>query len=107
MKSKVQFILSMVIFGAIGLVVRFIDLSSSERALLSSFIGCLFLTCILFMMKKKIVWHLVKSNALILVFSAIALGGNWVFLYKSYDYTTIANATLCTSNGYVTFSLDT
>jgi hypothetical protein len=75
MKSKVQFILSMVIFGAIGLVVRFIDLSSSERALLSSFIGCLFLTCILFMMKKKIVWHLVKSNALILVFSAIALGG--------------------------------
>jgi drug/metabolite transporter (DMT)-like permease len=94
MKSKVQFILSMVIFGAIGLVVRFIDLSSSERALLSSFIGCLFLTCILFMMKKKIVWHLVKSNALILVFSAIALGGNWVFLYKSYDYTTIANATL-------------
>lgn len=94
MKSKIQFILSMVIFGTIGLVVRYIDLSASERALLSSFIGCLFLILIFFIMKKKISWNLVKSNALILLLSAIALGGNWIFLYQSYDHTTIANATL-------------
>ncbi|MFJ8260329.1 DMT family transporter [Rummeliibacillus sp. NPDC094406] len=94
MKSKIQFILSMVIFGTIGIVVRYIDLSSSERALLCSIIGCLFLTLIFFVMKKKISWNLVKSNALILFLSGIALGGNWVFLYQSYDYTTIANATL-------------
>lgn len=94
MKSKIQFILSMVIFGTIGLVVRYIDLSSSERALFSSFIGCLFLMVILLSMKKKIVWQSVKSNAAILFFSGIALGGNWVFLYQSFDYTTIANATL-------------
>ena len=94
MKSKIQFILSMVIFGTIGLVVRYIDLSSSERALLSSFIGCLFLTLVFFIMKKRISWNLVKSNALILLLSGIALGGNWVFLYESYDHTTIANATL-------------
>ncbi|WP_028390081.1 DMT family transporter [Bacillus cihuensis] len=94
MKSKIQFILSMVIFGTIGLVVRYIDLSSSERALLSSFIGCLFLTLIFYIMKKKISWNLVISNALILLLSGIALGGNWVFLYQSYDLTTISNATL-------------
>lgn len=94
MKSKIQFLLSMVIFGTIGLVVRYIDLSSSERALLSSFIGCLFLTLIFFVMKRKISWDLVKSNALILLFSGFALGGNWIFLYQSYDHTTIANATL-------------
>lgn len=29
MKSKIQFILSIIIFGTIGLVVRYIDLSSS------------------------------------------------------------------------------
>ncbi|MDQ0970345.1 drug/metabolite transporter (DMT)-like permease [Neobacillus niacini] len=84
----------MIIFGTIGLVVRYIDLSSSERALLSSFIGCIFLTLILFIMKKKLSWNLVKSNALFLFLSSIALGGNWIFLYKSYDHTTIANATL-------------
>jgi RarD protein len=94
MKSKLQFILSMIIFGTIGLVVRHIDLSSSERALLSSFIGCLFLLLIFFMIKKKISWNLVKSNALFLILSGIALGGNWIFLYQSYDHTTIANATL-------------
>jgi RarD protein len=94
MKSKIQFILSMIIFSTIGLVVRYIDLSSSERALLSSFIGCLFLLLIFFMLKKKISWNLVKSNALFLILSGIALGGNWIFLYQSYDHTTIANATL-------------
>ncbi len=94
MKSKIQFICSMIIFGTIGLVVRYIELSASERALLSSFIGCLFLTFIFLIMKKKIAWHVVKSNAFILLFSGIALGGNWVFLYQSYDHTTIANATL-------------
>jgi drug/metabolite transporter (DMT)-like permease len=94
MKSKIQFILSMIIFGTIGLVVRYIDLSSSERALLSSCIGCLFLTLILVIMKKKLSWNLVKSNALFLFLSGIVLGGNWIFLYKSYDHTTIANATL-------------
>lgn len=94
MKSNIQFIVSMIIFGTIGLVVRNIDLTSSERALLSSFIGCLFLTVLFFIMKKKFSWHLVKSNASILVFSSIALAGNWIFLYQSYDHTSIANATL-------------
>ncbi|MGM0920831.1 MAG: DMT family transporter [Bacillota bacterium] len=94
MKSKIQFILSMIIFGTIGLVVRYINLSSSERALLSSFIGCLFLMLIFFIIKKKISWNLVKSNTLFLILSGIALGGNWIFLYQSYDHTTIANATL-------------
>jgi RarD protein len=84
----------MIIFGTIGLVVRYINLSSSERALLSSFIGCLFLMLIFFIIKKKISWNLVKSNTLFLILSGIALGGNWIFLYQSYDHTTIANATL-------------
>ncbi|WHY58782.1 DMT family transporter [Peribacillus simplex] len=94
MKSNIQFILSMIIFGTIGLVQRYIDLSSSETALLSSSIGCLFLMFVFFMMKKSISWKLLKTNASILFLSGIALGGNWIFLYQSYDYTTITNATL-------------
>ncbi|MCY8716204.1 EamA family transporter [Bacillus spizizenii] len=94
MKSKIQFILSMIIFGTMGLVVRYIDLSSSETALLSSSIGCLFLMFVFFMMKKTIPWKLVKANAYILFLSGIALGGNWIFLYQAYDHTTLTNATL-------------
>ncbi|MET1178448.1 DMT family transporter [Peribacillus simplex] len=94
MKSNIQFILSMIIFGTIGLVQRYIDLSSSETALLSSSIGCLFLMFVFFMLKKSISWKSVKTNASTLFLSGIALGGNWIFLYQSYDYTTITNATL-------------
>lgn len=46
------------------------------------------------MMKKTIPWKLVKANAYILFLSGIALGGNWIFLYQSYDHTTLTNATL-------------
>jgi len=94
MKSNIQFILSMIIFGTIGLIVRYIDLSSSETALLSSSIGCLFLVFVFFVMKKSIPWKLVKANASVLFLSGIALGGNWLFLYQSYNYTTVTNATL-------------
>lgn len=93
-KYKIQFVLSMIIFGTMGLVVRYIDLSSSETALLSSSIGCLFLIVVLFMRKRTITWKLVKANSCILFFSGIALGGNWMFLYQAYDYTTLTNATL-------------
>ncbi|MEC1071858.1 DMT family transporter [Priestia megaterium] len=94
MKYKIQFVLSMIIFGTIGLIVRYIDLSSSETALLSSSIGCLFLIVVLFMRKRTITWKLVKANGCILFFSGIALGGNWMFLYQAYDHTTLTNATL-------------
>ncbi|MCR8929607.1 DMT family transporter [Priestia megaterium] len=94
MKYKIQFVLSMIIFGTMGLIVRYIDLSSSETALLSSSIGCLFLIVVLFMRKRTITWKLVKANGCILFFSGIALGGNWMFLYQAYDHTTLTNATL-------------
>ncbi len=94
MKSMIPFILSMIIFGTIGFVVRYIDLTASERAFLSSSIGCLFLLLIFKLMKKRMAWNVIKKNLIFLFFSSVALAGNWVFLYGSYDYTTIANATL-------------
>ncbi|MFF2443968.1 DMT family transporter [Priestia megaterium] len=94
MKYKIQFVLSMIIFGTMGLIVRYIDLSSSEIALLSSSIGCLFLMIVFLVRKRTISWKLVRVNACILFFSGIALGGNWMFLYQAYDQTTLTNATL-------------
>lgn len=94
MKSNIQFICSMMIFGTIGLVIRYIDLSSSETAFLSSSIGCLFLTIVYIGGRKRFSWQKLKRHAVILFLSGIALAGNWVFLYQSYDYTTLTNATL-------------
>ncbi|MBE1867298.1 DMT family transporter [Bacillus subtilis] len=94
MKSSIQFILSMIIFGTIGLIVRYIDLSSSETAFLSSSIGFLFLTLVFINKRKSFSWQKIKSCGIFLFLSGIALGGNWIFLYQSYEYTTLTNATL-------------
>src|SRR4051794_22400718 len=94
MKSKFSFLLSMIIFGTIGVFVRYIDLTSSEIALLRGLIGSLFLITVMFIMKKKISWAYVKGNALTLLLSSIALGGNWIFFFQAYKHTTISNAVL-------------
>ncbi|MGG1338180.1 EamA family transporter [Bacillus subtilis] len=94
MKSSIQFILSMIIFGTIGLIVRYIDLSSSETAFLSSSIGFLFLTLVFINKRKSFSWQKIKSCGIFLFLSGIALGGNWIFLYQSYEYTTLTNTTL-------------
>ncbi|MGG0174889.1 DMT family transporter [Gottfriedia acidiceleris] len=94
MKSKIQFLLSMVIFGTIGIFIRYIDLASSEIALLRGLIGSLFLITYMLIGKKKISWTSVKNNAYILLLSSITLGGNWIFLFQAYKYTTVSNAAL-------------
>ncbi|XRG80032.1 DMT family transporter [Rossellomorea sp. GAMAL-10_SWC] len=94
MKSKIQFLLSMAIFGTIGVFIRYIDLDSSEIALLRGLIGSLFLITYMLIGKKKISWASVKNNAYILLLSSITLGGNWIFLFQAYKYTTVSNAAL-------------
>ncbi|GIP31016.1 DMT family transporter [Paenibacillus sp. J2TS4] len=94
MKQKIYFILSMIIFGAVGVFAKYIDLTSSEIALFMSLIGSLFLLIICLCTKYKISWQNMKKNAIALFIASIALSGNWIFLFQSYKETTIANAAL-------------
>ncbi|MGQ3478030.1 DMT family transporter [Paenibacillus sp. TY11] len=94
MKEKMYFVLSMVIFGAVGVFAKYIDLSSIEIALSMSLIGSFLLFVISIITKNKVSWLNVKKNALALLLASIALGGNWIFLFQSYKETTIANAAL-------------
>jgi RarD protein len=84
----------MVIFGTIGVFIRYIDLASSEIALLRGLIGSLFLISYMFIGKKKLSWASIKNNTYILLLSSITLGGNWIFLFQAYKYTTVSNAAL-------------
>lgn len=94
MKEKLYFMLSMIIFGAVGVFAKYIDLSSSKISLFLSLIGAVFLLFILVIRKQKVSWDLVKKNAVILFIAGIALSGNWIFLFQAYKETTIANAAL-------------
>lgn len=94
MKAFLQFIASMVIFGTIGLIIKQIHLNSIEIAMMSSLIGCLFLLTVYSIRRKKLDFIFLMNYKWLIVLSSIALGGNWVFLFQSYQFTSIANATL-------------
>lgn len=94
MKGKLRFIIVMLIFGSIGVFVKNINLPSSEIALLRGVIGSIFLICTSFFSKEQISLKSVKKNIKLLVLSGGAIGFNWIFLFQSYKYTTVSNATL-------------
>ena len=94
MRGQSKLILVMLIFGSIGLFVKNIDLSSSEIALLRGIIGSVFLLGVSLLVKTKVSWEALKGNRLLLILSGATLGFNWIFLFESYRYTTISNATI-------------
>lgn len=94
MSGKMKLITTMLIFGSIGLFVKNIDLGSSEIAFLRGVIGSLFLLAASFLVKHRPSLQALKKNALLLLLSGAAVGFNWIFLFESYRYTTISNATI-------------
>lgn len=94
MGAKLRNITAMLIFGTIGLFVKNIELSSSEIALTRGFIGGATLILATFFFRKKISFEGIKKNLYLLIFSGLAVGLNWIFLFQGYKYTSISNATL-------------
>ena len=94
MSSKFMFSLSMVIFGTIGIFVKFIPLSSGEIALLRAVFAFLLVGGFLLVKKQKISFKNSKKELLLLLLSGAAMGFNWIFLFEAYKYTTVSVATL-------------
>ena len=94
-KSKLCLILAMTIFSTIGIFRRFIPLSSGILAAIRGFVGTIFLLVIFLVKKEKFHLDMIKKNLLLLLLSGCFIGFNWIFLFESYRYTTVATATLC------------
>jgi len=88
-------IVSMVIFGTIGIFRRNIDLSSSAIAMFRGFVGAGFLLLLTALKRQKIGWAAIRRNLLLLLVSGAAMGFNWILLFEAYNYTSVATATLC------------
>ena len=93
--SLIQLICSMLIFGSIGLLVRHISLPSSFIAFVRAFVGVIFLLLFLFIKRNKLSFAAIKHNFVYLFLSGIAIGFNWILLFESYRYTSVAVSTLC------------
>ena len=94
-KAKICYILSMLIFSTIGILRRNILLSSDFISFVRGLLGSICVVLFLFITKKKIDKDGVKSNLILLLTSGICIGLNWVFLFESYNYTSVATGTLC------------
>lgn len=94
-KSKLMLFSAMSIFGTIGIFVRYIPLPSQVIALTRALTGTVFLFAYLKYKHKKIDKLAVYRNIRFLIISGILLGLNWILLFESYRYTTVAVATLC------------
>ena len=94
-KAKLELIASMFIFGTIGIFVRHIPLPSSMIALVRGFVGAFFVLLFVYLKKSKLDKEAIKKNFVMLVLSGAFIGINWILLFESYNYTTVATATLC------------
>ena len=88
-------VLSMCIFGTIGVVRRYIDMPSTLIALLRAVIGTGFLAMVLAIGKKLPNLKEIKRELPLLLLSSVFLGFNWILLFEAYNYTTVTTATLC------------
>lgn len=93
-KSYIALIGSMLIFGTIGIVRRYIPLSSAMVALCRGVLGSVFLLIFVLVRGGKLKLPERKAT-LWLVLTGAVMGLNWMLLFEAYNYTTVAAATMC------------
>lgn len=93
-RAKIEFFLLMCMYGCLGPVVRGISLPTNvivwARAVISA--ATLFLV---FLFTKRKDWRQCRQFFLPMTVSGLFLAVDWIGLFASYRYTTIATATLC------------
>lgn len=91
---RLMLLLSMAIFGTLGLFVRNIPVSSGELALYRAVLAALLLAGFLAVTGQKIPFSEIKKDVPLLLLSGVAMGINWILLFEAYRYTTVSVATL-------------
>lgn len=91
---KLRLLAAASIFGTVGIFVKFCTVPSSFISMTRGLIGA---ACILvaILMKGKVDKESIKRNLVKLVAAGAVMGFNWILLFESYKYVTVAVATLC------------
>ncbi len=93
--AKMSLILSMAIFGTIGIFRKYIPLPSGIVAFTRGVLGVAFLLVFIKIKKIPMDMESIKKHLKRLLLSGMFIGLNWVLLFESYRYTSVAVATLC------------
>lgn len=91
---RLMLVLSMTIFGTLGLFVRNIPVSSAELALYRAILAAVLIGLYLLVTRQKLPFSKIKREVPLLLLSGGAMGINWILLFEAYKYTTVSVATL-------------
>ena len=92
--QRIMLIITMGVFGTIGVFVRYIPVSSGELALYRAILATLLIGAYLIITRQKLPLSHVKREAGVLFLSGAAMGCNWIFLFEAYRHTTVSMATI-------------
>ena len=92
MLAKFVFIITMIMFGSLGALVKQVGMPGATISFFRGAIGVPFILIVMILFRKKIDFKSYKRNWLPLLLSGICIGLNWILLFESYDYTTVSTA---------------
>ncbi len=94
-KSCVMLIVSLFVIGTIGVLRRYIPLSSPALAFFRGAIGAVSLLVFCLLTGKFRGSRPPAKKLALLLLNGVFLSFNWMLLFEAFNYTTIAKATLC------------
>lgn len=92
--NYLKYIISLIIFGSVGIFVKNINLSSTHIVFFRTAIASLVFMTIFMFTSKKIDIKAIKENFIFLIFSGFCVGFDSVCLFEAYKYTKVSIATL-------------
>ena len=93
--ARLQLIFTMLLFGTIGTLSRYINMPSSIICLGRAFFGVITIPILLTARKEKPDREAIMRNKWWLLLSSTLMCCNWICQFEAFKYTTIATSTLC------------
>lgn len=93
-RARTMLIVSVTVFGTIGLFVRNISVSSGELALYRAVMAALLIALYFLISGQRMDFRAIRAELPLLLLSGMAMGINWILLFEAYRYTTVSVATL-------------
>ena len=94
-RDRLQLIFTMMLFGTIGTLSRFINMPSSLICLGRAFFGAIIILLVLALRKERADGEAIRRNLGWLILSSVFMCVNWICQFEAFKYTTIAVSTLC------------
>lgn len=94
-RERLKYIAAVILYGTIGMFLRYVRLPSEAVAMCRGVIGSVFILAYLKIKKSRLDKKAIRQNLPWLFLSGVCLGLNWIFLFAAYTRTTVAVASLC------------